>query len=135
MQSGRERWPYLMIDTPGSIILLIWVDRFPKIEDGNYYRLTNMKLKCFNGKRLSTQCFKDVINIVPLCCPTVLNKNIIMYPVCGNLVYKKKLNVPANSTIASCCSCGRKLLVKKVKFDKNTLLQLAEKQSLYSCSG
>lgn len=61
-----------------------------------------------------------------LCSPTVLNGNIKMYPICSNSVCKKKLNVPAGSTIASCRSCGRKLLVKRGKIDKTALLQLAE---------
>lgn len=61
-----------------------------------------------------------------LCCPTVLNGNIKMYPVCNNSVHKKKLNVPAGSTIASCRSCGRKWLAKRGKIDINVLMQLTE---------
>ena len=54
-----------MVDKSGSITLLLCENYFSKIEDGNYYRLTNMKSIIFNGKGLSTQRFRDVINIDP----------------------------------------------------------------------
>ena len=54
-----------MVDKSGSVTLLLCENYFSKIEDGNYYQLTNMKSIIFNGKGLSTQCFRDVINIDP----------------------------------------------------------------------
>ena len=137
-----------MVDKSGSITLLLCENYFFKIEDGNYYRLTNMKSIIFNGKGLSTQRFRDVINIDPfdfvvenlqssiLFCPIVLDVDMKMYHVCNNPLCKKELNVPDVCTTALCGLYGGKLLVKKEKVDINVLLQLAETrkgvlQSLY----
>ena len=127
-----------MVDKSGSVALSNWEDYFLNTEDRNYYRLTNIMVKGLTTKPFTDNTDNDPFDTVEensqskvLCCPAVLNGNIKMYPICNNSVCKKKLNIPAGSAIASCRSCGRKLLVKNAKVGIKALLQFAENNKDY----
>ena len=90
-----------------SIDTSIWEQNIEQIQEGQFYNLTNWRLKHIYGKKLSTTqatvtttaekqdltSAKDhhkTQNI--LCCPDILNVHVNIYPVCNNKDCKKKVS-------------------------------------------
>ena len=134
-QSVRDA---IITDATGSIPLAVWEEHFDKIQDNTFYKFTNLKLRIFNGKNLSTQRFTEVESVPQfdvtqessasksVCCPSVLNGSVNIYPTCNNPVCRKKLNVPAGATLVACTYCQKKLLIKNASVDVNAVLQIQE---------
>ena len=95
-----------------------------------------MKLRIFNGRSLSTRHYTEITGFKPsevetdslesniLCCPTVLNTTLNIYPICNNSTCMKELNVPAGAKIITCGLCQRKILNRNTTVDVNASPQI-----------
>ena len=131
-QSVRDA---LITDESASIPISVWEEHYNKVQNGMFYKFTDVKLRHFQGPVLSTQRFTeiediesfDVKEILPstiICCPNILNGSVNVFPMCNNPVCKKKLIAPAGAVLATCKSCSRKLLLKRAEIDINVSLQI-----------
>ena len=53
-----------------------------------------------------------------------MNGSVNVYHICNNPNCRKKLFVPAEATLVTCCSCQRRLLSKKASVGLNVVVQL-----------
>ena len=122
-----------------SIDTSIWEQNIEQIQEGQFYNLTNWRLKHFYGKKLSTTqatvtttaekqdltSAKDhhkTQNI--LCCPDILNVHVNIYPVCNNKDCKKKVSPNPGSKILQCHACNKSMLLKNCYIEVNASLNL-----------
>ena len=110
-QSVRDA---LLTDDSGSIPVSTWEEHFDKVESDLFFKFAAMKLRRFNGLGLSTQRFTEIdaydsFDVTEtqtssvICCPTILNENVNIYPKCNNsLCRKKKLTTTAGAILATC---------------------------------
>lgn len=124
-------------DSSGLIKLSVWEEHIDQINEGDFYTITNCKLRYFYGKCLSTtrattvtEAVKQDVSAVQqktenvLCCPEILNTSVNVYPVCNNKDCKKKINGNPGSRLVKCLSCNRSMLVQNCYLDTNVSLQL-----------
>ena len=93
-----------MTDSTGTILLSVWEEHLGKLLTDHFYKLSNLKLRCFNGKTLSTLPLTDVKEIdsfetqavVVENCKNktvyylaILNGVVNIYPTCNNKQCKK----------------------------------------------
>ena len=139
-QTVREA---VLSDESGSIPISVWEEKIPLIQDGKFYLLKDMKLRFFNGKCLNTQqrfteireihedfevkMNEETVNNTIICCPTILNGSVNVYPTCNNPVCRKKITAVPGVKLATCQNCNRKILLKNAGIDINASMQLEDK--------
>ena len=89
----------LFTDNTGTIPLSVWEEHFGSLLSDHFYELSNLKLRYFNGKTLSTLHLADIKEIdafetqavavencenKTVCCPAILNGVVNIYPTCNN---------------------------------------------------
>ena len=125
----------MIIDAAGSIAISFWEEHFTKIKENSFYYVTNLKIGNFTGICLITQRFTEFSESEPfeiidscveeiICCPEIMNGSVNVYHICNNPNCRKKLFVPAEATLVTCCSCKRRLLSKKASVGLNVVVQL-----------
>ena len=125
----------MIIDATGSIAISFWEEHFTKVEENSFYYVANLKIGNFNGICLITQRFTEFSESEPfeiidscveeiICCPEIMNGSVNVYHICNNPNCRKKLFVPAEATLVTCCSCQRRLLLKKASVGLNVVVQL-----------
>ena len=132
-------------DSTGSIKISVWEEHIEQIEEGEFYTITECKLRFYYGKCISTsktttvaKAPKQTVIDVPktnqaiVCCPEIMNVSINMYPVCNNRECKKKINGNPGTQLVKCLSCNRSMLVKNCYLDMNVNFQLQKEEKTMS---
>ncbi|KAL9958052.1 hypothetical protein ACROYT_G035018 [Oculina patagonica] len=129
-------------DKTGHIEVSLWGNQIDKIEDEQFYSISNCRLKHFYGKKLSTTekttittAEKQEIANQPIekrktivCCPEILNVLVNIYIICNNRECRKKVSASSGSKILRCNGCNRAMLLKNCYVEVNAQFQL-EKDS------
>ena len=138
-----------LIDSSGVIDISIWENHIQQIKEGEFYKLTNCKVKYFFGKKISTcteteieladkqditQASKNTNSLRPhLCCPEIQNVNIETNAICNTKGCKAKITGNSESKkMVRCTSCNRAMLVKNCYMEMNTTFQLETPEKQYT---
>ena len=131
-----------MADSTETIPLSVWEEHFGSLLTDRFYELSNWKLRCFNGKTLTTlpYNFTTLTNIKEIdafetqavlvencenktaCCPASFNGVVNVYPTYNNKQCKKKLSALAGALVVTCATCKWRLLLKKALVEVNVFL-------------
>ena len=136
-----------LTDPSGTINLSVWDSHMQQIEDGQFYTVTNCKLKHYFGKRLATTVTttetkakeQDISHVERsqdkqnwLCCPEVMNVYPTAYPVCINKDCRKKISENPGSKIVHCLHCNRAMLLKNCYIEININFHLEKQEKTFS---
>ena len=136
-----------LTDPSGTINLSVWDSHMQQIEDGQFYTVTNCKLKHYFGKRLATTVTttvtkakeQDISHVERsqdkqnwLCCPEVMNVYPTVYPVCNNKDCRKKISENPGSKIVHCLHCNRAMLLKNCYIEININFHLEKQEKTFS---
>ena len=117
--------------------LSVWEEHINQVKEGEFFTITDCKLRFYYGKCLSTmrtttvaEAVKQDVVATPkngdniICCPEILNVSVHTYPICNNKECKKKINGNPGSRLVKCLACNRSMLIKNCYFDLNANFQL-----------
>jgi len=139
-----------LIDSSGVIDISIWKDHILQIKEGEFFQITNRKVKHFYGKKLSTShetviqpAEKQNITYANLktaalkpriCCPEIQNVVIDAHAICNTKGCKTRITGNTESQNMVCCtSCNRATpLVKNCYLEINTTFQLEKDDKQYN---
>ena len=139
-QNGEKRVRDARItDSTASIEISLWNQHIDQINEGEFYSITNCRMKYFYGKKLSTTeetviTTAEKQKLAPteelqkpqniLCCPDILNVCVNIYPVCNSKDCRKKVSANPGSKVIQCQACGRSMLIKNCYVEVNASFQL-----------
>ena len=138
-----------LIDSSGVIDISVWEDHILQIKEGEFFQISNCKVKHFYGKKLSTSPETVILpaeqqNITDanlktaalkprLCCPEIQNVVIDIHAICNTKGCKTRIAGNTESKNMVCCtSCNRAMLVKNAYLEINTSFQLEKDEKQYN---
>ena len=115
-------------DITGSIQLSVWGEQIEKMQENRFYTITDVRLRYYYGKCLSTTRSsviteadsQDISNApstiaeVSICCPTIMNVTVNVYPVCNSAGCNKKVIGNPGAPVVKCHNCNKKNIAKKL---------------------
>lgn len=135
-------------DDTGVINLSIWEEHIPQILNGQFYTITNLKLRFYQEKCLATTTTttvspaekQNLSQVKPqpknncLCCPKILNIDITVYPVCNNNSCKKKLDANPGTRLLRCLKCKKSMLLDNCSIEMNIIFTLQKDSKRFSAT-
>jgi len=147
--SNRKVRDGKLMDSSGVIDISIWEDHILQIKEGEFFQITNCKVKHFYGKKLSTShetviqpaeqqditdaTLKTAALKPRICCPEIQNVVIDTHAICNTKACKTRITGNTESKNMVCCtSCNRAMLVRNCYLEINTTFQLEKDDKQYN---
>ena len=132
----------MLADGMHHIPMSIWKDTIDLVEEGKYYKFTNVAAKYFFDQKLCTRESTEVIvledgdaptinweiidlnppqvtpkkaTLMTLHSPDILSVKLNLYPICIRSNCSKKITVLPGDEVVQCKDCGRSMLLEKCK--------------------
>ena len=131
----------LIADETGEMIISVWGEHIDEIEEYQWYTLTDVNIKHFYGKKLTTNMetsirkFEtslsidwDTIDVTMyakreetalqeanpiICCPEIDSAEVNIYPVCKNQSCLSKVEFQPGDQFVKCVKCSQRMLLEK----------------------
>lgn len=129
-----------LMDSSSVIDISIWEDQILQIKEGEFFQITNCKVKHFYGKKLNTShetviqpaeqqditdaTFKMAALKPCICCPETQNVVIDMHAICNTKACNTRITRNTESkNMVRCTSCNRAMLIRNCYLEINTTFQ------------
>lgn len=136
----------VLTDSTGSLPLSVWENQIDAIQDGQFYNLTQCRLRHYYGKCLSTSKSTTVTEAEAqdvtsrndnklvnwVCCPEILNAGANVFLACNTKDCRKKVNNAPGSKVVKCNSCSRSMLVKNCFVDMSVNMEIEKDGKVFS---
>lgn len=140
------------MESSSIIDISIWEDQILQIKEGEFFQITNCKVKHFYGKKLRTShvtviqpaeqqditdaTFKTADLKPCICCPEIQNVVIDMHAICNTKACNTRITGNTESkNLVHCTSCNRAMLIRNCYrhvVEINTTFQLEKDDRQYS---
>jgi len=147
--SNRKVRDGKLMDSSGVIDISIWEDHILQIKEGEFFQITNCKVKHFYGKKLSTShetviqpaeqqditdaTLKTAALKPRICCPEIQNVIIDTHAICNTKGCRTRIIGNTESkNMVRCTSCNRAMLVRNCYLEINTTFQLEKDDKHYN---
>ena len=152
--STRTLRECVFMDQSDHICLTVWREMINQLEEGKWYKLSDINIKQYFDVKLSTTASTvieeldkidelswdnvDIANYLKhekadqkksqrvFTSPTILNISIDMHPICTNELCKSKVDVVTGAKIVHCTKCSRKMLLKNCPYGFGGFMDIEE---------